>query len=179
MHLGFWENDRMPGRISDEAAKLAVEGLKEAGVDFVAVLPDLQHTSIQRMVQADEAFKYFHVSEEGLGFATCAGAWLGGKKPALVITTAGLLNACWAISAFQNFDVPVLILIPHRGVLGDTTWFMRKYIHKIEPFLQMFEVPFEVVKKLDEVKPSIMRAQKTASHLYVPVAILFSGDTMW
>jgi sulfopyruvate decarboxylase TPP-binding subunit len=169
----------MAGRISDEAGRLAAEGLKKAGINFVSILPDIQHTSIQEALQADpKQFMIHHMSEEGLGYATCCGAWLGGGKPVLICTTAGLFNMCWAISAFKNFDFPLVMLIPHRGVLGETIWFMRKYIHRIEPFLQLFEVPFEVVNRNEEIIPTIIKASETSFNLYVVSTILFSGGTL-
>lgn len=169
----------MPGKISDEAGRVTVEALKENGVNFVTILPDIQHTSIQKPVQADESFTYYTTSDEPLGFAACVGAWFGGKKPALVITTAGLHNLGWAISAFKNYHSPLLMLIPNRGVVGDAIWFMRKYIHKIEQFLEFFDVAYEVVNKVEDIKPAIKRAETSINNMLVPVAILYSGDTLW
>lgn len=167
------------GIISDEAAKLTVQGLKEAGFNFAAILPDIQHTAIQEAIQADKSFAYNTISEEGVGYAMCSGAWFGGKKPVLIITTAGLHNMCWAISAAKNYHSPVLLLIPHRGVIGDSVWFMRKYIHKIEPYLELFDMAFKVVEKVEEIKPTIKAAANSINKMLVPAVILYSGETLW
>ena len=169
----------MAGRISDEAGRITTEGMEKAGLNFISILPDIQHTSIQEVLESNlDKFKIHYMSEEALGFATCCGAWLGGKKPALICTTAGLHNMCWAISAFKNFDFPLVILVPHRGRLGENIWFMRKYIQKIEPYLQLFDVPFEVVNSNEEIIPAIVNASETAFNCYVPTVILFSGGTL-
>src|SRR5215471_8985207 len=57
-----------------------VTGLKEAGINFISMLPDSDFTDTQKAVMADKDFKCVPVSNESIGFGVCAGAWLGGKK---------------------------------------------------------------------------------------------------
>jgi sulfopyruvate decarboxylase subunit alpha len=70
-----------------EAVDAIVTGLKQAGINFVSMLPDSDFTDTQKTVMTDKTLTCVPVSNEAIGFGVCAGAWLGGKKPALLITT--------------------------------------------------------------------------------------------
>lgn len=169
----------MPGIITKETGNLTVEAMHKAGINFVSVLPDIQHTSIQEGVEKrPEDFIIHYASNESIGYAACCGAWLGGRKAALVVTTAGLNNMCWPMLAFQNFDFPLVLMIPYRGDIGESTWFMRKYVHEIEPLLQLFKVSYKVVRRNEEIEQAVTDACATSFNLYVPTAILFSGGVM-
>jgi sulfopyruvate decarboxylase subunit alpha len=167
------------GKLADEAPKIIVETLKDVGVNFVASLPDVSYSRIHELLLKDKSFTYLQVSDEGVGFSACAGAWHGGKKPALVTSNAGLQNMCWAISAWKNMHAPVLMIEMYRGVLGEYLWFMRKYFHKIEQYLVLFDVPYQVINKVEEIRPAIIRAETTCSRLLVPATLLLSGDVMY
>src|SRR5918995_1063278 len=68
-----------------ESVTAIITGLKQAGINFVSMLPDSDFTDAQKTVMADKTFTCVPVSNEAIGFGVCAGAWLGGKKPALLI----------------------------------------------------------------------------------------------
>ena len=71
-----------------EASEAIVRGLKAAGVDFVAILPDHGFDRVQKRIAEDDVFTYAPVSNEGVGAGVCAGAFFGGKTPALMIPTS-------------------------------------------------------------------------------------------
>jgi sulfopyruvate decarboxylase subunit alpha len=58
-----------------EAVDAIVTGLKQAGVNFVSMLPDSDFTDTQKTVMADKSFTCVPVSNEAIGFGVCAGAW--------------------------------------------------------------------------------------------------------
>ena len=70
-----------------------VEGLKQAHVDSVAILPDHGFADVQRMISEDQRFTYIPVSNESIGVGICAGLYLDSKVPAIMIPTSGLLIA--------------------------------------------------------------------------------------
>jgi len=56
--------------------------------------------------------------EEGIGIA--AGAYLGGKVPAIVMQNSGLGNSVNAIkSLLQLYRIPVIFIMSHRGGEGE------------------------------------------------------------
>ena len=66
-------------------AVIVHEALKESGINFVAYLPDDQIHDAQKLITEDKDFTTVGVTNEGEAVAACAGAWLGGAKPALLI----------------------------------------------------------------------------------------------
>ena len=56
--------------------------------------------------------------EEGVGIA--AGAYLGGKVPAILMQNSGLGNSVNAIkSLLQLYEIPVIFIMSHRGAEGE------------------------------------------------------------
>lgn len=75
-----------------------LDSLKTAGINFAAGLPDSWLKNVIQSIEKDPHFIYVPVCNEGVGFSICAGAWLGGKKPALFMENSGLRTAAEAIS---------------------------------------------------------------------------------
>ena len=71
--------------MKQEYAAIVHEALKESGINFVAYLPDDQIHDAQKLITEDKAITTIGVTNEAEAVATCAGAWLGGAKPALLI----------------------------------------------------------------------------------------------
>jgi len=88
-----------------DVASATIAGLKEAGIDFVASVPSTVFSMVIPVVG---------------GIGVCAGARLGGKRPALLAENSGLLVASYALRSLENFGgVPLLLLLDHRGVFGE------------------------------------------------------------
>ena len=87
-----------------EASQAIIRGLKAAGVDMLAILPDHGFDRVQKMAADDPSFLIAPVSNEGVGVGMCAGAYLGGKTPAIMIPTSGFLVAVWPLA---SLDIPV------------------------------------------------------------------------
>ncbi|HTQ97409.1 MAG TPA: hypothetical protein VMH89_11425, partial [Candidatus Acidoferrum sp.] len=79
--------------MKEEAVSEIIVGLKDAGVNFVSLLPDSEFSSVQLQLLSDPSIRCVSVSNEAIGVGLCAGAWLSGKVPALLVPTSGLLVA--------------------------------------------------------------------------------------
>lgn len=163
-----------------ENAKLLINSLKEAGIDFVAVMPDSIFKDAQKMIAEEKDITYVPVSNEATGVAICSGAWLGGKKPALLIPTAGLLVASWPLTSLNMaFGIPILVVVAYRGDIGDDFWYMRPYKYTTEPILQVLQIPYKIVESPENIRSSVMAAQKSCKAWLRPVALLITGEALW
>jgi sulfopyruvate decarboxylase subunit alpha len=161
------------------AVAAVVAGLKEAGVDFVSLLPDSDFSELQKQVLGDPTFSYAAVSNEAIGVGVCAGAWLSGKRPALLVPTSGLLVAAWPLTSLcMAWGLPLLLLIPFRGDIGDAFWLMGPYKDTTEPLLDVLHIPHVVVSKTEEVAKAIVDAQGSTISWQRPVAVLLTGETI-
>src|SRR5215470_3101970 len=112
--------------MKDEAVSEIIVGLKDAGVDFLSLLPDSEFSSVQLRLLSDPAIRCVSVSNEAIGVGLCAGAWLSGKVPALLVPTSGLLVAAWPLTSIcMAWGIPMILIIPFRGDIGDAHWVMR------------------------------------------------------
>jgi len=161
------------------AVDAVVDGLKKSGVDFISLMPDSDFSVLQDRVAKDKDFTYVPVSNEAIGVAVCAGAYLSGKRPALMVPTSGLLVAAWPLTSINMaWSLPLLLLIPYRGDLGDAFWMMGPYKDTTEPLLKVLNAPYSVISKNEEVARAIVDAQGSTISWQRPVAVLLTGETI-
>jgi len=161
------------------AVDAVIDGLKRAGVDFVSLMPDSDFSVLQERVVKDPDFTYVPVSNEAIGVAVCVGAWLSGKRPALLVPTSGLLVAAWPLTSLcMAWSLPLLLLIPYRGDIGDAFWLMGPYKDTTEPLLKVLNAPYSVISKNEEISSAIVDAQGSTISWQRPVAVLLTGETI-
>src|SRR3990167_1207038 len=85
-----------------EAVTAIIEGLKEAGVDFVAYLPDSLSSPVFNAVRREPSFEVVPVSNESIGVSACVGAWFGGKVPVALIPTCGLMASALHLTTVRS-----------------------------------------------------------------------------
>jgi len=159
------------------AAGNLVDSLKKAGVDFVATLPDLKVVELIRAIDKDPALKHVPLCREEEGVGICAGAYLTGKKPAMVMQNAGLLNSCNALTTTcLQFQIPVLLLIYYAGDFGDRGFATVGSV--TEPVLDALGLRTYILRKPEEVEQTIRGAQILAEDSRRPVAILLTRDIL-
>jgi sulfopyruvate decarboxylase subunit alpha len=162
------------------AAAQALAGLKEAGIDFVAGLPDGWQRSLHELVEREPTIRFVPVCNEGVGFSVCAGAWLGGRKTALVMENSGLRVASEYIARISlGCGIPVVLLLSYRGDLGDTEHWAIPHRIVCEPLLEALRIPYHVVREPDELRAAIKRAQRLSEAQLHPAAVLISGNCIW
>jgi sulfopyruvate decarboxylase subunit alpha len=160
-----------------QAAGNLVASLKKAGVDFVATLPDLKVVELIRAIDKDPALKHVPLCREEEGVGICAGAYLTGKKPAMVMQNAGLLNSCNALTTTcLQFQIPVLLLIYYAGDFGDRGFATVGSV--TEPVLDALGLRTYILRKPDEVEQTIRGAQILAEDSRRPVAILLTRTVL-
>ena len=96
-------------------------GLKRAGINFAASVPCVNLGPLLRMVTSDEEIIHIPVTREEEGVGICAGAWMGGKSPALIMQNSGLGNSINALASLDFlYEIPLLMVVSHRGCAGET-----------------------------------------------------------
>lgn len=103
-----------------ESSQAVYKGLLEAGIDFVVSLPCINLKKLLIMVEANPEIIHIPVTREEEGLGICAGAYLAGKNPAILMQNSGLGNCVNALaSLFELYAMPLLMIISHRGTLGE------------------------------------------------------------
>ena len=163
-----------------DAAQAALAGLKEAGIDFVSGLPDGWQRQLHELIEADPGMQYVPVCNEGVGFSVCAGAWLGGRKTALIMENSGLRVAAEYIARISlGCGVPVVLMCSYRGDLGDTEHWAIPHRIVAEPLLDALRIPYQVIRHIEDLRKAIKRAHRLAEAQLHPVALLIGGDCVY
>jgi sulfopyruvate decarboxylase TPP-binding subunit len=162
-----------------ELAKKLVNGLREAGINFITYLPETRLSQILPLVLEDESFKTVAVSSEAEGFTIAAGASLGGKQAALYTEGTGVYVSCYNLLTLgKRFGVPVLLLVSNAGAFEDTR---NSFIYALPgttmmPFLDGLGIQYRVIEDGIRLEAKIQDAVRMMHALKLPVALLFTGE---
>lgn len=166
-----------PNMNAKQHAVRIVAGLKKAGVDFVATLPDEKMVEVIRTVEGDPELKHIPLCREEEGIGICAGAYLAGKKTALIMQNAGFLNSCNALTTTcLQFQIPTLLLIYYAGDMGDRGFTTLGSV--TEPALQALGIRYVILRKADEIDETLCGAQILAEDSKKPVAVLLTKTVL-
>src|SRR6185436_19723309 len=147
--------------------------LADAGFDFVATLPADQLHALQSWVSKSQRFTTVAVSNEGEGVAICAGAWLAGKMPAIILETSGILLSTYALMrCHATFGIPILMLSTYRGGLGDQEWYAASTGAVLPDLLNTMRIPSKVILRADEMASTFVDARRTMCSSLHPVSIV-------
>jgi phosphonopyruvate decarboxylase len=154
-------------------AEIIGTALADAGFDFAATLPAAQLHTLQEWLAKSQRFQTVAVTNEGEGVAICAGAWLAGKMPVIVLETSGILVSAYALMrCHATFGIPVLMLSTYRGGLGDQEWYAVHTGAVLPQLLQSLRIPCKVIASADEVATTFVDARRTMNSSMHPVSIV-------
>ena len=160
-----------------EAAKTIVMGLKGAGINLVATLPDVNIADLLREVEEDGGFTHVPLCREEEGVGICAGAFLVGKKCAAIMQNGGFFNSNNAIvSTLLQYQIPLLLLIYYAGDIGDRTFSTTGSM--TEPVLQALGIRYYIMRDIGDGPELIKRAQVLAEDSKRPIALLLTKEAL-
>ena len=158
-------------------ATAILEAIKKAGIDLVASLPDINCLDLINALERDSDIIHVPLCREEEGIGICAGARLVGKKPAIVMQNAGLLNSCNGIvTTGIQLELPILLIIYYAGDIGDRG-FARVGTATI-PVLEALGVRHYLLRDMEEVEWTFKNAWILAEDSCRPVAVLLTKDVM-
>jgi len=96
------------------------QGMKRAGINFATSVPCVNLQELLALVNGDPDIIHLPVTREEEGAGICAGAWMGGRRPALLMQNSGLGNCINALASLDMlYGIPLLMVISHRGGVGE------------------------------------------------------------
>ena len=159
------------------AAQAILSALKAAGIDFVASLPDEKMLELIRALEQDREITHVALCREEEGIGICAGAYLAGRRTAIVMQNAGLLNSCNALTTTSlQFQIPILMLIYYAGDIGDRGFTTLGSV--TEPVLQAMGFRSFVLRDPRALDETFRGAQILADDSKRPVAVLLTKPVL-
>lgn len=160
-------------RYSLKNAKAIVDALKAAGIDYVATLPDSFNTQVHKLIRDDPSFKWVVATREDEAMAICAGAFLGGKKPCVIMEASGYGNAAGFLARICIVHhIPLLILSSHVPAPGEMFYHHSETRYLAEPILKGCGIPYCSLMNISDVDTVVREAQLTVEGQKIPVAIM-------
>ncbi|OGQ84845.1 MAG: hypothetical protein A3G40_05490 [Deltaproteobacteria bacterium RIFCSPLOWO2_12_FULL_57_22] len=156
-----------------------VSALKEAGVDFVATLTEANLHELVMALAEERGILHVPVTREEEGIGICAGAYLGGKRPAMVMMNAGFLLSANALATVcLHPGIPVLMLIGHSGGLGEENPSHGTVGMLTEPVLQALHIVYDRLGRSEEIRRAVLDAHTLARSSRRPVALLLNKEAL-
>lgn len=148
------------------------KGMKSARIDFVVSVPCVNLRELISLVDADPGIGHVPVTREEEGVGIAAGAYMGGRRPALLMQNSGLGNSINALASLNGlFKIPLLMIISHRGGEGETIA-GQVPMGKLTPkLLDVMDIP-AFVPSPAEAEVAVARAWEAAEAGGKPTAVL-------
>ncbi len=156
-----------------ERSQQILDGLKAAGINLVASVPDINILHLINALYADKDVTHIPVGREEEGIGVCTGAYVGGKRIAMLMQNGGLMNSCNGLTTTAlQFGIPILLLVYYAGDMGDNAFHMLGLV--TEPVLDGLGIKYTVMREPAKVKEQIAAAVTAAEASKRPVALLLT-----
>jgi len=129
------------------------ESIKTSGIDLILSLPCILLKGILEEIEKRQEIQNISLTREEEGVGIAAGAYLGGKTPAILMQNSGLGNSINAIkSLLQLYNIPVIFIMSHRGVEGEKI-LAQIPMGKLTPsLLDLLNIKKFIINSLDDIK---------------------------
>nr|MDO8080536.1 sulfopyruvate decarboxylase subunit alpha [Candidatus Freyarchaeota archaeon] len=149
------------------------------GVDFATSVPSNLFKNLLSLLDKNPEILHVSVTREEEGVGVAAGAYLGGKTPALVIQNSGLGNSINALASLNKvFKIPLLILVAQRGGKGETIPAQIPMGEATPRLLDAIGIPHYTPKSVEQIPKAFQRAKKSFYTYETPVAVLIEMELM-
>ena len=153
-------------------SKKIVDDLVANDVSFVTTVPCKQLAGVIDEVDARDGIYHIPSNKEDEGMGLCAGAFMGGKRPAIIMQNTAIgvtINTLVTLTQFNRMPLPMLI--SYRGELGEPVACQVEMAVHTKALLAQLNIPTyhfhreEDVEELDKILKYTFMCNK-------PVAIL-------
>jgi sulfopyruvate decarboxylase subunit alpha len=156
---------------------LVADALVAAGINFICTLPDWNMARLIERISLENGWIHVRLAREEEGVGICAGAYLAGKTPALVMQNGGLLNSANGLTTTSlQFGVPTLLVVYYAGDIN--TRYFSTVGDVTEPVLQALGIRYYILREREAVMRTIAGATVLTMDSRRPVAVLLNRDLL-
>ena len=153
-------------------SKKIVEDLVQNDVSFVTTVPCKQLAGVIDEVESCESIFHIPCNKEDEGIGLCAGAFMGGKRPAIIMQNTAIgVTINTIVTLTQFYRMPLPMLISYRGELGEPVACQVEMAVHTKPLLDQLNIPTYHFHKEQDVE-ELDRILKYTFMCNKPVAIL-------
>ncbi len=149
-----------------------VSDLVANNVNFVTTVPCKQLAGVIDLIEKSPDLKHVPSNKEDEGMGLCAGAFMGGMRPAIIMQNTAIgVTINTLVTLTQYYRMPLPMLISYRGELGEPVACQVEMAVHTKALLAQLHIPTyhfhkeEDVEELDAILKHSFMCNK-------PVAIL-------
>ena len=153
-----------------------LESLARNRIGFVTTVPCKQLAGVIGLIEDDGRFLHVPANKEDEGMGLCAGAYMGGKRAAIIMQNTALGVTINALATLiQYYNVPLPMLISYRGEVGEKVACQVEMAVHTKALLAQLSIPTyhfhrpDDVTELDGILAHAFMAKK-------PVAVLMDAS---
>ena len=106
--------------MTDRLSQRIVEDLVRNEIGFVTTVPCKQLAGVIEAIDRHDAIHHVPSNKEDEGMGLCAGAYMGGKRPCIIMhNTAIGVTVNTLATLIQFYQIPLPMLISYRGTVGE------------------------------------------------------------
>ncbi len=150
--------------------------LKGNGADYFTSVPCKLLGDLINLLAEDQSILYTPVAREEEGLGLCAGAYLAGKTPVIVMQNTGIgtiITSLFSLGLFYN--LPITMIVSHRGTPGEKIGTQVPMSNATMPLLDTVGIPYFAYSDPGDVK-NVGRLVQHAQVAQRPVAALLDFD---
>ena len=155
-----------------------MDALKANNVGFVTTVPCKQLAGVIEKIDQSKDMIHVPSNREDEGMGLCAGAFMGGRRPAIIMQNTAIgvtINALTTL--IQYYRIPLPMLISHRGEIGEPVACQVEMAVHTKALLAQLNIPtyhFHKTEDAEELSPILNHAYMARK----PTAVLMDA-TFW
>jgi len=154
------------------------ETIKNTGINLLLSVPCIMLKGLLEVIEEKKEIQHIAVTREEEGVGIAAGAYLGGKLPAILMQNSGLGNSINAIkSLLELYKIPVIFIMSHRGAEGEKIIAQMPMGQITIDLLKLLTIETYILNSPGNIK-DIIKAVDKAKKTKKPIAIILKR-TLW
>ena len=154
------------------------EAIKNTGINLLLSVPCIMLKGLLEVIEEKKEIQHIAVTREEEGVGIAAGAYLGGKLPAILMQNSGLGNSINAIkSLLELYKIPVIFIMSHRGAEGEKIIAQMPMGQITIDLLKLLTIEIYILNSPGNIK-NIIKAVDKAKKTKKPIAIILKR-TLW
>ena len=149
--------------------------LKASNVRLIAYVPDNVLAPLIKLVHADPYFAVVCPAREEEAVAIVAGAYMAGVRGITLMQTSGFATIPNALASLVvPYEIPLLMMVSERGVLGDFQKGQAIVCRTMRPVLQSLGIEHFAIEDMGQLEFVLDGMIKQAFATQAPAAMILS-----
>lgn len=135
---------------SDTPERKVVDILKQNRIDIAATLPCDRIKGLLLLIARN--IRTIPLTREENGIGICAGVYLGGGRPVMVIQSTGIGNMLNALCSLNlTYDIPIPVIASWRGVYKEAIEAQWQLGRRLPEILAASGIKFTIIESIKEI----------------------------